>query len=109
MARLRGGKGSCRTASFLEPGEATAGIRNLNLLYNGQYADGLGDWNKERIIPNISYVNKDGEPVDWLLTGSYISDWLRLPAVTSVSDKRYWRIGTGIWIKPSQPLGICNS
>ncbi|WP_369696078.1 DUF4855 domain-containing protein [Paenibacillus lautus] len=54
---------------FLEPGEATAGIRNLNLLYNGQYADGLGDWNKERIIPNISYVNKDGEPVDWLFDG----------------------------------------
>ncbi|MGN7382608.1 DUF4855 domain-containing protein [Paenibacillus sp. SAFN-117] len=54
---------------FLEPGEATAGIRNLNLLYNGHYADGLGDWNKERIIPNISYVNKDGEPVDWLFDG----------------------------------------
>ncbi|RED75034.1 DUF4855 domain-containing protein [Cohnella phaseoli] len=54
---------------FLEPGEATAGIRNLNLFYNGQYANGLGDWNKERIIPNISYVNKDGEPVDWLFDG----------------------------------------
>ncbi|MEF2246714.1 DUF4855 domain-containing protein [Paenibacillus sp. IITD108] len=54
---------------FLEPGEATAGIRNLNLLYNGQYANGLGDWNKERIIPNISYVNKDGEPIDWLFDG----------------------------------------
>ncbi|WP_260871335.1 DUF4855 domain-containing protein [Paenibacillus sp. Y412MC10] len=54
---------------FLEPGEATAGIRNLNLLYNGQYADGLGDWNKDRIIPNISYVNHDGEPVDWLFDG----------------------------------------
>ncbi|MCU6710257.1 DUF4855 domain-containing protein [Paenibacillus sp. J5C_2022] len=54
---------------FLEPGEATAGIRNLNLLYNGQYANGLGDWNKERLIPNISYVNKDGEPVDWLFDG----------------------------------------
>jgi len=54
---------------FLEPGEATAGIRNLNLLYNGQYANGLGDWNKERLIPNISYVNKNGEPVDWLFDG----------------------------------------
>ncbi|MHA2855705.1 DUF4855 domain-containing protein [Paenibacillus lautus] len=54
---------------FLEPGEATAGIRNLNLFYNGQYANGLGDWKKERIIPNISYVNKDGEPVDWLYDG----------------------------------------
>ncbi|WP_195572577.1 DUF4855 domain-containing protein [Paenibacillus sp. 1001270B_150601_E10] len=54
---------------FLAPGEATAGIRNLNLLYNGQYANGLGDWNKERIIPNISYVNKDGEPTDWMFDG----------------------------------------
>ncbi len=54
---------------FLEPGEATAGIRNLNLLYNGQYANGLGDWSKERIIPNISYVDKDGEPIDWLFDG----------------------------------------
>ncbi|WP_179281372.1 DUF4855 domain-containing protein [Paenibacillus sp. XY044] len=54
---------------FLEPGEATGGIRNLNLLYNGQYADGLGDWTKERIIPNISYVNQVGEPVDWLFDG----------------------------------------
>ncbi|MCJ8010950.1 DUF4855 domain-containing protein [Paenibacillus sp. KQZ6P-2] len=57
------------TPHFLEPGEATGGIRNLNLLYNGQYADGLGDWKKERIIPNISYVNKDGEPTDWLFDG----------------------------------------
>lgn len=31
---------------FLEPGEATAGIRNLNLFYNGQYANGLGDWKR---------------------------------------------------------------
>ncbi|MGG3311153.1 DUF4855 domain-containing protein [Paenibacillus lautus] len=54
---------------FMAPGEATGGIRNLGLLYNGQYPNGLGDWNKERIIPNISYVNKDGEPVDWLFDG----------------------------------------
>ncbi|WP_018755915.1 DUF4855 domain-containing protein [Paenibacillus terrigena] len=54
---------------FLAPGEATAGIRNLNLLYNGQYDNGLGDWKKERIIPNISYVNKNGEPTDWLFDG----------------------------------------
>ncbi|WP_152394480.1 DUF4855 domain-containing protein [Paenibacillus guangzhouensis] len=54
---------------FLAPGEATAGIRNLNLLYNGQYDNGLGDWKKERIIPNISYVDKNGEPTDWLFDG----------------------------------------
>jgi len=54
---------------FLQPGEATGGIRNLGLLYNGQYANGLGDWTKERIIPNISYVNQAGEPADWLFDG----------------------------------------
>ncbi|WP_063846223.1 DUF4855 domain-containing protein [Paenibacillus sp. FJAT-27812] len=55
--------------ALLEPGEATAGIRNLGLLYNGQYANGKGDWSKERIIPNISYVDRTGEPVDWLFDG----------------------------------------
>ncbi|MEC0372561.1 DUF4855 domain-containing protein [Paenibacillus chibensis] len=54
---------------FMAPGDATAGIRNLGLLYNGQYKDGLGDWTKERIIPNISYVDKDGHPTDWLFDG----------------------------------------
>lgn len=54
---------------FMAPGEATAGIRNLGLLYNGYYADGLGDWSKERIIPNISYVDKEGNPKDWLFDG----------------------------------------
>lgn len=54
---------------FLEPGEATAGIHNLNLLYNGHYPNDLGTWKKERIIPNISYVDQSGEPVDWLFDG----------------------------------------
>lgn len=55
--------------ALLEPGEATGGIRNLGLLYNGHYANGKGDWSKERIIPNISYVDQTGEPVDWLFDG----------------------------------------
>ncbi|MDO3680854.1 DUF4855 domain-containing protein [Paenibacillus ehimensis] len=54
---------------FLKPGEATAGIRHLGLLYNGHYKDNLGDWTKERIIPNISYVNQAGQPVDRLFDG----------------------------------------
>ncbi|MCR8641885.1 DUF4855 domain-containing protein [Paenibacillus sp. N1-5-1-14] len=54
---------------FLAPGEATAGIKNLGLLYNGQYSDNLGTWTKERIIPNISYVDNTGKPVDWLFDG----------------------------------------
>ncbi|MDQ6422415.1 DUF4855 domain-containing protein [Paenibacillus sp. LHD-117] len=55
--------------ALLAPGEATAGIHNLGLLYNGHYPNGKGDWTKERIIPNISYVNKDGVPVDRLFDG----------------------------------------
>ncbi|WP_409344316.1 DUF4855 domain-containing protein [Paenibacillus sp. MBLB4367] len=57
------------TTGFLQAGEATGGIRNLGLLYNGHYAGGKGDWSKEKIIPNISYVNKSGEPVDWMFDG----------------------------------------
>ncbi|WP_332091917.1 DUF4855 domain-containing protein [Paenibacillus sp. GYB003] len=93
---------------FLEPGEAT-GIRNLNLLYNGQYADGLGDWKKERIIPNISYVNKDGEPTDWLFDGVLYLGLTSRPAGISALGKRIWRIGNGTWIKHLRPREICSS
>lgn len=55
--------------AFQEVGEATAGIRNLGLFYNGVYKNGKGDWSKERIIPNISYVDKGGNPQDWLFDG----------------------------------------
>lgn len=54
---------------LLPPGEATGGIQNMGLLYNGTYPNGMGDWSKERIIPNISYVDKNGEPKDWLFDG----------------------------------------
>ncbi|WP_227793305.1 DUF4855 domain-containing protein [Paenibacillus guangzhouensis] len=57
------------TPKFLEAGEATAGIQHLGLLYNGQYANDLGTWTKERIIPNISYVDKDGKIKDRLFDG----------------------------------------
>ncbi|WP_136604943.1 DUF4855 domain-containing protein [Paenibacillus dokdonensis] len=54
---------------FLQPGAATADIHNLGLLYNGQYANDKGTWTKERIIPNISYVDQSGKPADWLFDG----------------------------------------
>lgn len=57
------------TPAFQQSGEATGGIRNLILLYNGHYSHGKGDWPKERIIPNISYVDEQGNPVDWLFDG----------------------------------------
>ncbi|MFY0758905.1 DUF4855 domain-containing protein [Metabacillus dongyingensis] len=51
--------------AYQQPGDATAGVRNLSLLYNGHYKSGEGDWTKDRIIPNISYVDQNGNPVDW--------------------------------------------
>lgn len=55
--------------ALLQPGDATGGIQNMGLLYNGYYPEGKGNWTKERVIPNISYVNKQGEPTDWLFDG----------------------------------------
>ncbi|MCQ6558611.1 DUF4855 domain-containing protein [Paenibacillus mendelii] len=55
--------------AYLQPGKATDGIRNLALLYNGHYASGAGDWTKDNIIPYISYVDGQGEPVDWFYDG----------------------------------------
>jgi len=56
------------TVDYLKPGAATAGINNLSLLYNGYYRD-HEKWTKEMIIPEISYVNTQGEPVDWFFDG----------------------------------------
>lgn len=66
--------------TYLKPGEATAGIHDLSLVYNGYYANGDGDWTKEQLIPQISYVNEQGEPEDWffdgvLLLGLKTPDW----------------------------------
>lgn len=55
--------------AYLQPGKATGGISNLALLYNGHYDSGAGDWTKENIIPYISYVDAQGEPVDWFYDG----------------------------------------
>lgn len=54
---------------FLEAGEDTANINNLALLYNGYYDSGIGNWKKDSIIPQISYVNREGVPQDWLYDG----------------------------------------
>lgn len=80
--------------SYLEPGEATAGIRNLGLLYNGQYANDKGTWTKDRIIPNISYVDRAGEPVDWLFDGVlYLG--LTSPPEMRLAEELRWRTGNG--------------
>lgn len=54
---------------YLKPGEATAGIRNMVLLYNGWYENGAGDWSKEQMIPYLSYVDSEGNPQDTMFDG----------------------------------------
>lgn len=54
---------------YLAPGEATAGIQDLVLLYNGWYANGFGNWTKDNIVPYISYVDEGGQPKDWFFDG----------------------------------------
>src|SRR5699024_10390810 len=54
---------------FLEASEDTANINNLALLYNGYYDSGIENWKKDSIIPQISYVNREGVPQDWLYDG----------------------------------------
>ncbi|WP_062108687.1 DUF4855 domain-containing protein [Bacillus niameyensis] len=54
---------------YLKPGEQTGGIHNLVLLYNGWYANGFGDWTKDKLLPYVSYVDQAGEPQDWFFDG----------------------------------------
>ncbi|MEY9094206.1 DUF4855 domain-containing protein [Paenibacillus sp. RC84] len=56
---------------YMQPGENTAGIRNLSLLYNGYYSDGV-KMTKEKLVPEIGYVNKEGKPVDWFFDGALV-------------------------------------
>ncbi|WP_229106577.1 DUF4855 domain-containing protein [Paenibacillus sp. 1001270B_150601_E10] len=55
--------------AYQQTGADTAGINNLTLLYNGHYSNGDGDWTKDSIVPHISYVNQQGEPLDWMFDG----------------------------------------
>lgn len=54
---------------YMAPGEATAGIRDLVLLYNGWYANGFGNWQKDNIVPYISRVDENMQPTDWFFDG----------------------------------------
>ncbi|MFW5437550.1 DUF4855 domain-containing protein [Paenibacillus apiarius] len=57
------------TPEYLKPGRDTADIRDLLLLYNGKYENDRGDWNKDNIIPYVSYVDEQGNPTDWMYDG----------------------------------------
>lgn len=54
---------------YLKSGENTAGIKNLLLGYNGFYANNVGNWTKEDFIPYVSYVDKEGKPIDTFFDG----------------------------------------
>ncbi len=84
---------------FIAPGEATNGLNHMGLLYNGYYGDkdwtlskNKGDWNKQRILPNIAYVDKQGEPQDWLfdsvlILGTYADGGQRGFGAVDASEK----------------------
>ena len=58
-----------QTEEFLQAGEATGGINDLVLFYNGQYANNLGDWNASQFAPYVAYVDSEGQPVEWMFDG----------------------------------------
>lgn len=60
------------TPSYLKPGNDTAGIRNLWLMYNGMYDNNRGNWTKEKLMPYVSYVDNNGEPTDWMYDGTLV-------------------------------------
>lgn len=55
--------------AYLKAGEATAGINNLMLFYNGQYSENRGDWKTEQFIPYVAEIDANHQPVDWLFDG----------------------------------------
>ncbi|MCQ6559972.1 DUF4855 domain-containing protein [Paenibacillus mendelii] len=54
---------------YLEAGEATGGINDLVLFYNGQYNNNIGDWNASQFVPYVAYVDEDGQPTEWFFDG----------------------------------------
>ncbi|WP_339266517.1 DUF4855 domain-containing protein [Paenibacillus sp. FSL K6-1330] len=55
--------------AYQESGKATGGMRNLVLLNNGNGPGRADTWTKDNLMPYVSYVNGQGEPVDWLFDG----------------------------------------
>ena len=68
MTQATGRTAPCSLA-YMQPGEHSAGIRDLMLLYNGYYKNGSGNWEKDDMIPYISYVDEQGNPIDWMFDG----------------------------------------
>ena len=46
--------------TYQAPGEETAGIRNLVLIYNGYYEQNRGNWTLEEFLPYLLYQRRDG-------------------------------------------------
>ncbi|MBB5977953.1 DUF4855 domain-containing protein [Kribbella solani] len=54
---------------YLKPGADTAGIKDLALIYNGQYENGRGDWTADKLKPYLARVDQSGKPVSRLFDG----------------------------------------
>ncbi|WP_208916245.1 DUF4855 domain-containing protein [Paenibacillus uliginis] len=81
--------------SYLQPGSKTAGIHDLVLIPNGYYPNNLGDWSKEDYIPYVAYVDKNGNPVDWMIDGYLMApyrtpDWRAFNSIYPPSNKQDW-------------------
>ncbi|MCJ8014043.1 DUF4855 domain-containing protein [Paenibacillus sp. KQZ6P-2] len=81
--------------AYLQPGDATVGIHDLVLIPNGYYPGNLGDWSKEDYIPYVAYIDKNGNPVDWMIDGYLIApyrspNWHAFNSIAPPSDKSDW-------------------
>ncbi|GAB3741470.1 DUF4855 domain-containing protein [Microlunatus parietis] len=86
---------------YLEPGRATAGIRDLALIYNGQYDNDRGNWTADELRPYLARVDRDGRPVGRLFDGVLMlglltpsgvdlgSGWARQPDWEWYRDKTF--------------------
>lgn len=66
---LMPGKDQGPESDYLKAGEATGGIRNLMLFYNGQYLNDAGNWNASQFLPYVAYVDQRGDAQEWLFDG----------------------------------------
>ncbi|MGI2297802.1 DUF4855 domain-containing protein [Paenibacillus sp. GXUN7292] len=66
---LMPGKDQGPETDYLRAGEATGGIRDLMLFYNGQYPNDAGNWSAAQFLPYVAYVDQQGAVQEWLFDG----------------------------------------
>ncbi|MDT8977424.1 DUF4855 domain-containing protein [Paenibacillus sp. chi10] len=100
------------TPSYLKPGNDTAGIHDLWLMYNSMYSNDRGNWTKEKLIPYVSYVDNNGEPQDWMYDGTLLlgirtADYQRDFGINAVLDDWKWYLDK--MFKPGGDLSELNA